>query len=214
MIMKNQDNIFSILNISVFFALFFGFITLIVAIESENYQNIFGQPSTNDNFEIPPSEDDQSPLESSQTNIPVDDPDKIRLENMQRENPDNVPNDDSSLPPVNNNNDGMDISKPIKLTELNFDVTSRQYSLLVVNFWAEWCGPCKSLLPKINELATELSGSVVFGKLDVDENPTIANVFEIQSIPTLIIFKDGEAVDSLTGATTKEQIISAISPYL
>src|SRR6185312_2166063 len=99
MIMKNQDNIFSILNISVFFALFFGFITLIVAIESENYQNVFGQPSTNDNFEIPPSEDDQSPLESSQTNIPVDDPDKIRQENMQRENPDNVPNDDSSLPP-------------------------------------------------------------------------------------------------------------------
>lgn len=204
MIIEIQDKISSTLHISAFFALFFGFITLIVAIESENYQNVFGQPSTND----------QPPLDSSQTDIPVDDPDKIRQENMKRENPDNVPNDDSSLPPANNQNNGMDISKPIKLTELNFDETSEKYSLLVVNFWAEWCGPCKSLSPKIDELATELSGSAVFGKLDVDENPNIANVFEIQSIPTLMIFKNGEAVDSLTGSTTKEQIISAISPYL
>ena len=114
--------------------------------------------------------------------------------------------------PSNNNHDN-NISGPITLTDYNFDQTIRKYSLLVVDFWAPWCGPCKLVSPIIDQLAIELSGKAVFGKLNVDENPTVANIFGIQSIPTLIIFKDGEAVDGLMGALPKQQLISTISRH-
>lgn len=114
--------------------------------------------------------------------------------------------------PSNNNYD-KNISGPIILTDYNFDQTIRKYSLLVVDFWAPWCGPCKLVSPIIDQLANELSGKAVFGKLNVDENPTVANIFGIQSIPTLIIFKDGEAVDGIMGALPKQQLISTISRH-
>lgn len=114
--------------------------------------------------------------------------------------------------PSNNNHD-KNISGPITLTDYNFDQTIRKYSLLVVDFWAPWCGPCKLVSPIIDQLANELSGKAVFGKLNVDENPTVANIFGIQSIPTLIIFKDGEAVDGIMGALPKQQLISTISRH-
>lgn len=112
-----------------------------------------------------------------------------------------------------NNNHVKEISGPITLTDYNFDETTRKYSLLVVDFWAPWCGPCKLVSPMIDQLAIELRGKVVFGKLNVDENPTVANIFGIQSIPTLIIFKNGEAIDGLMGAIPKQQLISTISRY-
>ena len=112
-----------------------------------------------------------------------------------------------------NNNHGKEISGPITLTDYNFDETTRKYSLLVVDFWAPWCGPCKLVSPMIDQLAIELRGKVVFGKLNVDENPTVANIFGIQSIPTLIIFRNGEAIDGLMGAIPKQQLISTISRY-
>jgi thioredoxin 1 len=112
-----------------------------------------------------------------------------------------------------NNNQNKDISGPIMLTDYNFDETIRKYSLFVVDFWAPWCGPCKLVSPMIDQLAIELRGKVVFGKLNVDENPTVANIFGIQSIPTLIIFKNGEAIDGLMGAVPKPQLISTISRY-
>ncbi len=112
-----------------------------------------------------------------------------------------------------NNNQNKDISGPITLTDYNFDETTRKYSLFVVDFWAPWCGPCKLVSPMIDQLAIELRGKVVFGKLNVDENPTVANIFGIQSIPTLIIFKNGEAIDGLMGAVPKQQLISTISRY-
>ena len=118
---------------------------------------------------------------------------------------------DTNLP--SNNNHDKNISGPITLTDYNFDQTIRKYSLLVVDFWAPWCGPCKLVSPIIDQLATELTGKAVFGKLNVDENPTIANIFGIQSIPTLIIFKNGEAVDGLMGALPKHQMISTISRH-
>jgi thioredoxin len=114
--------------------------------------------------------------------------------------------------PTNNNHD-KEISGPITLTDYNFDETTRKYSLLVVDFWAPWCGPCKLVSPMIDQLAIELRGKVVFGKLNIDENPTVANIFGIQSIPTLIIFKNGEAIDGLMGAIPKQQLISTISRY-
>lgn len=118
---------------------------------------------------------------------------------------------DNNLP--SNNNHDKNISGPITLTDYNFDQTIRKYSLLVVDFWAPWCGPCKLVSPIIDQLAIELSGKAAFGKLNVDENPTVANIFGIQSIPTLIIFKDGEAVDGLMGALPKQQLISTISRH-
>ncbi len=112
-----------------------------------------------------------------------------------------------------NNNNENDPTSPITLTDYNFDEATRRYSLLVVDFWAPWCGPCKLVSPIIDQLAIELRGKAVVGKLNVDENPTIANIFGIQSIPTLIIFKNGEAIDGLMGAVPKQQLISTISKY-
>ncbi len=118
---------------------------------------------------------------------------------------------DNNLP--SNNNQDKNTSGPITLTDYNFDQSIRKYSLLVVDFWAPWCGPCKLVSPVIDQLAIEFSGKAVFGKLNVDENPTVANIFGIQSIPTLIIFKDGEAVDGVMGALPKQQLTSTISRH-
>jgi len=118
---------------------------------------------------------------------------------------------DNNLP--SNTNHDKDSSGPITLSDYNFDETTRKYPLLVVDFWAPWCGPCKLVSPIIDQLAIELKGKAVFGKLNVDENPTVANIFGIQSIPTLMIFKNGEAVDGIMGAMPKQQLISTISRY-
>jgi thioredoxin 1 len=112
-----------------------------------------------------------------------------------------------------NNNYNKDINGPITLTDYNFDETIRRHSLLVVDFWAPWCGPCKLVSPIIDQLAIEFREQAVFGKLNVDENPTVANLYGIQSIPTLIIFKNGEAIDGLMGAVPKQQLIDTISRY-
>ena len=112
-----------------------------------------------------------------------------------------------------NNSQDNDISGPITLTDYNFDESTRKYPLLVVDFWAPWCGPCKMVSPIIDQLAIELRGKAVFGKLNVDENPTVANIFGIQSIPTLIIFKNGEAIDGVMGAVPKQQLMSTVSRY-
>ena len=112
-----------------------------------------------------------------------------------------------------NNSQDNDISGPITLTDYNFDENIRKYPLLVVDFWAPWCGPCKMVSPIIEQLAIEMREKAVFGKLNVDENPTVANIFGIQSIPTLIIFKNGEAVDGVMGAVPKQQLMSTVSRY-
>ena len=105
------------------------------------------------------------------------------------------------------------INTPISLTDYNFNEMTQKYSYLVVDFWAPWCGPCKMVSPIIDQLAYELSGKVVFGKLNVDENPTVASLFGIQSIPTLMIFKNGTAVDGILGAASKAQILAKLSKY-
>lgn len=107
----------------------------------------------------------------------------------------------------------VSISTPITLTDYNFDEMTRKYSTLVVDFWAPWCGPCRMVSPIIDQLAFELRGKVVFGKLNVDENPTVASLFGIQSIPTLMIIKNGTAVDGILGAASKAQILATISKY-
>jgi len=81
---------------------------------------------------------------------------------------------------------------------------------LIVDFWAEWCMPCKMLEPIYVELAKEYEGRVRFGRLNVDENPDIAEKYGIMAIPTLIIFKDGQEVDRLIGAAPKNKLIQFI----
>ncbi len=95
---------------------------------------------------------------------------------------------------------------PIDLTDANFGEALKKYNLLVVDFWAGWCMPCKMLAPTIEKLATKHQGSVVFAKMNVDENDSIPTKFNIMSIPTLIIFKDGEQVDQLVGVVSEKAI--------
>jgi thioredoxin 1 len=103
---------------------------------------------------------------------------------------------------------------PIILTDYNFTEAVNKYQFLIVDFWAAWCGPCKMISPIIEQLSGELAGKVVFGKLNVDENPNVSNAFGIQSIPTIIIFKNGQVVDRMIGAMTKSQLILNISSYI
>ena len=98
------------------------------------------------------------------------------------------------------------LSEPIALTDANFQGEIAKYPIILVDFWAPWCGPCRMVGPIIEQLAKEYSGKVVFGKVNVDENQRIAGSFGIQSIPTMMIFKGGKAVDVMIGALPKAQI--------
>ncbi len=103
---------------------------------------------------------------------------------------------------------------PIILTDYNFTEAVNKYQFLIVDFWAAWCGPCKMISPIIEQLSGELAGKAIFGKLNVDENPKVSNAFGIQSIPTMIIFKNGQVVDRIIGAMTKSQLILKISSHI
>jgi thioredoxin 1 len=107
-------------------------------------------------------------------------------------------------------NDG----RPIILSDASFSSEISKYPMMVVDFWAAWCGPCRMVAPIIEQLAKEYAGRVAFGKLNVDENPLTSNEFEVQSIPTLLIFRNGEAVDGIIGAVPKHQIESKIRSHL
>jgi thioredoxin 1 len=98
------------------------------------------------------------------------------------------------------------ITQPIVLTDSNFTSEISKYPIMLVDFWAPWCGPCRMVSPIIEQLSREYSGKVAFGKVNVDENQRIAASFGIQSIPTLMIFKGSKAVDVIIGAMPKAQI--------
>ena len=98
------------------------------------------------------------------------------------------------------------ITEPIVLTDSNFTSEISKYPIMLVDFWAPWCGPCRIVSPIIEQLSREYSGRVAFGKVNVDENQRIAASFGIQSIPTLMIFKGSKAVDVIMGAVPKAQI--------
>lgn len=85
---------------------------------------------------------------------------------------------------------------------------------VLVDFWAEWCGPCRMIGPLVEELATEYEGKAYIGKVNVDENPSIAEQYGIRSIPTLLVFKGGEVVDKLVGALPKNKISEKIQAQL
>ncbi len=103
----------------------------------------------------------------------------------------------------------------LPLTEKNFDeeVMSSPIPVLV-DFWAEWCGPCKMISPVIDEIAQELTGKLKVAKVNVDEAQELAVKFGIMSIPTLLIFKKGKVVSQIVGAMPKEELLSKIQPNL
>lgn len=103
---------------------------------------------------------------------------------------------------------------PIELNDTNFDSFIRENDLSLVDFWAEWCAPCRAIAPTIKEIAHEYAGKVAVGKLNVDENPQTTMRFGIMSIPTLMIFKRGRVVDTIVGAVPKRAIVSRLSSYL
>ncbi len=85
---------------------------------------------------------------------------------------------------------------------------------VVVDFWAEWCGPCKMIAPILNEIADEQDGKVKIAKVNVDENPQLARDFDVMSIPTLIVFKDGTPKRRLIGAKGKPQLLEELAEFL
>jgi len=106
------------------------------------------------------------------------------------------------------------IDHPVTITDSTFVGTVKKYPLVVVDCWAAWCGPCRMIAPVIEELAKEYAGRVVFGKLNVDENPRIAAEFAIMAIPTLFIFKGGNPVDVIQGALPKVYLEAKIKEWL
>lgn len=101
----------------------------------------------------------------------------------------------------------------VALTKENF-TESIQNGVSLVDFWAPWCGPCKMQLPIVEELATELEGKATIGKINVDEQPELASQFGVMSIPTLILFKDGQPVDKMVGVQSKDSLKTKISGQL
>lgn len=102
----------------------------------------------------------------------------------------------------------------LELTESNFDEAVKNYPLLVVDCWAEWCAPCKIVAPVIEELAEDYQGKITFGKLNMDYNPSAVARYQIMSIPTLLIFKNGKLVDQKVGAMPKGVLESELVKYI
>jgi thioredoxin len=101
------------------------------------------------------------------------------------------------------------------LTDTNFDDSVIKAARpVVVDFWAEWCGPCRRLAPTIDELASEYDGRIVVGKLNVDENPAIQSRFSIMGIPTVLIFKGGEVVEQVVGLADKSAFKKLIDKHV
>jgi thioredoxin 1 len=98
----------------------------------------------------------------------------------------------------------------VELDSAGFGLALKDYTQLVVDCWAAWCAPCKMMAPVFEELASEFSGRVTFAKLNVDQNKDIAAKYEVMSIPTLLMFKDGQLADRLTGALPRDQMAARI----
>ncbi|MFZ9981445.1 MAG: thioredoxin [Cyclobacteriaceae bacterium] len=106
------------------------------------------------------------------------------------------------------------MGKAIVLTDANFDEVINGSQPVLVDFWAEWCGPCKMIGPVVEELAGEFEGKAVIAKLNVDENPEATVRFGVRSIPTLLVFKGGQVVDKQVGAVPKSVLAQKVEAQL
>ena len=104
-------------------------------------------------------------------------------------------------------------NSPLTVSDADISEIIKKYETIVIDCWAAWCGPCRIVAPVIDELAKELQGKIVFGKLNVDENPQTSMKHQIMSIPTLLVFKNGDLVDRLVGALPKEELKKRLEPY-
>ena len=105
-------------------------------------------------------------------------------------------------------------SEPVHVTDLNFQETVSRYPLVLVDFWASWCMPCKMIAPVLDQLSEEFRGKAVIAKLDVDRNKRTADTFKVSGIPTLIIFRDGRPVERITGALPRQALKGIIEKHL
>jgi len=110
---------------------------------------------------------------------------------------------------------GENMAKPIQVTDSTFEATiTNPDKLVLVDFWAEWCPPCKAIAPVLEELATELDDKLVISKLNTDENPNASMTYGVISIPTLLLFKNGEPVDRIVGFQPKPQLLKRLQTHL
>ncbi len=107
------------------------------------------------------------------------------------------------------------MSKPIAITDDSFETDVLQADRpVLVDFWATWCGPCLMITPILEEIAAEYVDQMTIAKLDVDMNPATPGKFGVMGIPTLILFKDGQAVERITGYMPKDRLLAKLTPYL
>ncbi len=103
---------------------------------------------------------------------------------------------------------------PIKVNDTTFNQLIQQHHLMLIDCWAPWCGPCQIIGPLIDEISKDYAGKVVFGKLNVDENPQTSERFGIFSIPTLLVMKNGSEVDRIVGAVPRQLIEAKLKKYI
>jgi thioredoxin 1 len=104
-------------------------------------------------------------------------------------------------------------NRPIEINDSDFNENIKKYQTIVIDCWAPWCGPCRMVEPVIEDLAGELQGKIVFGKLNIDENQITASKYAIMSIPSLLVFKNGELVDKIVGAIPKDILKAKLDKY-
>ncbi|MHB1439687.1 MAG: thioredoxin [Cuniculiplasma sp.] len=104
--------------------------------------------------------------------------------------------------------------KPVELNDRSFNDEVKKNKIMVVDFWASWCAPCRFLSPIVEELAQEYDGKISFGKVDVDANPEVSSSFNITSIPTVIMFKNGKVADVSIGAVPKPMLEAKLKKLL